>query len=469
MAESETVLLQRFVCGGDPAAFNEIVRRHAGLVYGTCLRVLSDADQAADATQETFFQLVRKAHEVKGSVAAWLHRVAVGKAVDQIRSDARRRSREQTYANARLESDATWGQVRPHVDEALSRLDDRTRELLLRHYLEGQSMTALAEEWGVSRPTVSRHIESGLAKLRAGLRDRGVLVTAGGLGVALAENAAQSAPLSLLHEIGKVALVGARAAAVTGSGAAAGATAIATGVLAAAKTKLAIAAAVVVIGAGLLTYTRFNARPPQGPPSPPPVTGGNRRARSQRQTPTRPARPPRMAEEEAPVDSAPKAAIEQPPSPPSSVEPEEGDAEIPTAPMVPETAVSGDFEIDLSTPEGTVRSFTKALILGDAESVLSCWFTTAADLPIIQQGLNAGPDDPQEMYEGRLWIESLDPDAEMPIIRTRDVDGGVQLTWRVTLKKEVTMAGHTYQPGDTEELTGTVRQSGDSWLLDDME
>ncbi len=43
-------MLQRFVRGGDREAFTELVRQYAGLVYGTCLRVLADADQAADAT-----------------------------------------------------------------------------------------------------------------------------------------------------------------------------------------------------------------------------------------------------------------------------------------------------------------------------------------------------------------------------------------------------------------------------------
>ncbi|MCD6394383.1 MAG: hypothetical protein J7M40_12845 [Planctomycetes bacterium] len=44
MLESESVLLQRFASTGDAEAFSEIVRRHAGMVYGMSLRVLSDAD-----------------------------------------------------------------------------------------------------------------------------------------------------------------------------------------------------------------------------------------------------------------------------------------------------------------------------------------------------------------------------------------------------------------------------------------
>ena len=49
MSESETILLRRFAATGDPEAFSEIVRRHAGLVYGACLRVLADKDRTKTA------------------------------------------------------------------------------------------------------------------------------------------------------------------------------------------------------------------------------------------------------------------------------------------------------------------------------------------------------------------------------------------------------------------------------------
>jgi len=95
MNQSENILLQRFAASGDAAAFSEIVHRYAGLVYGVCLRILADKDDAADATQETFFQLVKQAKEITGSVPNWLHKVAKSKAIDRIRKDSRRRRAKQ--------------------------------------------------------------------------------------------------------------------------------------------------------------------------------------------------------------------------------------------------------------------------------------------------------------------------------------------------------------------------------------
>ena len=98
MSESEIVLLQRVARTGDAEAFSEIVGRYAGMVYSAAIRVLADADRAADATQDTFFDLMQHASEITGSVGGWLHRVATRKAIDRIRRDSARRSREAQYA-----------------------------------------------------------------------------------------------------------------------------------------------------------------------------------------------------------------------------------------------------------------------------------------------------------------------------------------------------------------------------------
>ena len=60
MLNKEISLLRRFANKGDSEAFSEIVQRHAGLVYGACLRVLEDKTRAADVVQETFFHLYKK-------------------------------------------------------------------------------------------------------------------------------------------------------------------------------------------------------------------------------------------------------------------------------------------------------------------------------------------------------------------------------------------------------------------------
>jgi len=271
MSENENILLRRFAASGDAEAFAEIVRRHAGLVYAACLRVLADKDRAADAVQETFLQLLRNAETITGSVPMWLHRVATRKAIDVIRRDSSRRQREVTYAADKPRRANAWQDISRQVDEELDELDEQTRGILIQRFFEGLTTKDIAFRETISQPTVSRRIESGVRKLRDSLRKKGILISTAALFGLLGENVIQAAPAVVLKELGKIALVGSQAAAATGAGAAATASSAgaqaAAGVLTGIKIKIVTAAAVAVVGVGsVVTYNEVT-RPPKPAPS----------------------------------------------------------------------------------------------------------------------------------------------------------------------------------------------------------
>ena len=252
MAETEAVLLQRFAHTGDAEAFSEIIRRHAGLVYGSALRILADVDRAADVTQETFLQLTKDAYEVTGSLPGWLHRVATRKAIDQMRRESARRRREARYAADHVRAEGQWSDISPYVDEELDALDGEMRDILVAHFLEGRTTRHIAAARGISQATVSRRIEAGVANLRGALRRRGIIVAAGGLGLLLSENTTQAAPAALMTELGKLALVGSHISAVStasGSGVA-GLKAAVNAILSSATGKVAAVASATIIVAG---------------------------------------------------------------------------------------------------------------------------------------------------------------------------------------------------------------------------
>ena len=259
MAEAEAVLLRRFTTTGDAEAFAEIIRRHAGLVYGSAMRILADVDRAADVAQETFLQLTKDARSVTGSLPGWLHRVATHKAIDQMRRDASRRRRETQYMAGKTHEVAEWKELSRYVDEELNRLDSETRDMLIAHFLQGQTTRQIALAQGVSQATVSRRIDTGVTRLRATLRKRGLLVAVGVLGTLLGRNAVQAAPSTLMTELGKMALVGGHAAA--GAAGASVMETLAGGVLAGVKAKVVAVAAVAVIGAGSVVTYQHATRP----------------------------------------------------------------------------------------------------------------------------------------------------------------------------------------------------------------
>ncbi|HET6813344.1 MAG TPA: sigma-70 family RNA polymerase sigma factor [Actinomycetota bacterium] len=79
---------------GDPRAFGELVARYERRIYGLCLRILGNREDAEDAAQEAFLAALRRAASFRRAAAfsTWLYRIAVNAATDQ----ARRRGRART-------------------------------------------------------------------------------------------------------------------------------------------------------------------------------------------------------------------------------------------------------------------------------------------------------------------------------------------------------------------------------------
>ena len=71
----------------DPVAFEALVRRHQGPLYNFCLRMLGQAEDAADVAQETFVQLYGHLGQLdeREPLAPWLFRVARNRCIDVIR------------------------------------------------------------------------------------------------------------------------------------------------------------------------------------------------------------------------------------------------------------------------------------------------------------------------------------------------------------------------------------------------
>ncbi len=80
---------------GDLAAFNHFVRRYQRQIYNLCFRMLGNAEDAADATQEAFLHAYRGLSGFRGPAdgfVSWLVRIAANGCYDQLRRQQRRPS-----------------------------------------------------------------------------------------------------------------------------------------------------------------------------------------------------------------------------------------------------------------------------------------------------------------------------------------------------------------------------------------
>jgi RNA polymerase sigma-70 factor, ECF subfamily len=71
----------------EPGAFEALVRRHQAALFNFCLRMLGQAEDAADVAQETFVQLYSHLArlDAREPIAPWLFRVARNRCIDVIR------------------------------------------------------------------------------------------------------------------------------------------------------------------------------------------------------------------------------------------------------------------------------------------------------------------------------------------------------------------------------------------------
>src|SRR3954467_6152940 len=79
-------------------AFAALVKRHASLVYGTACRKLSNPTEAEEVTQAVFVALAKKAPFLchRENLASWLHQTTLLECRHHLRTELRRRRREQT-------------------------------------------------------------------------------------------------------------------------------------------------------------------------------------------------------------------------------------------------------------------------------------------------------------------------------------------------------------------------------------
>jgi RNA polymerase sigma factor (sigma-70 family) len=180
-------------------AFTELTRRHMGLVYSAALRQVRDQEWAKDITQLVFAHLARQARFIaEGTIlAGWLHRDTRYTALDFIRAEARRCRREQHFIEMNApapDPQAKWEEIRPWLDEAMTKLAPADRDALLLRYFEQRDFAGVGAALGASAEAARKKVDRALARLRVLLGKRGITTTAAALGGALMAHAIETVP-----------------------------------------------------------------------------------------------------------------------------------------------------------------------------------------------------------------------------------------------------------------------------------
>jgi RNA polymerase sigma factor (sigma-70 family) len=196
-------LLRDYVERRSEAAFADLVRGHIDFVYSAALRMLRDPHLAEDVTQSVFMALAQNARQLteRPVLLGWLHRTTQNLSANAIRSEVRRRAREQEAATMNpspcTEPDPVWQEIAPQLDAALEELSEAERDALLLRYFENKSAREMAEVFRISDEAAQKRVTRAVERLRKSFARRGITVGANALVVLIASNAVQAAPAGL--------------------------------------------------------------------------------------------------------------------------------------------------------------------------------------------------------------------------------------------------------------------------------
>ncbi|RIK46334.1 MAG: RNA polymerase subunit sigma-24 [Chloroflexi bacterium] len=177
MASEEDVWVSR-AKEGDQAAFEAIVQRYERQIYSFVYRMMGDADDAYDLTQDCFVRAYKSLsstnHEL--NVSAWLHRIASNACLDVLRRRQRIRwlpwdpvkhdGMLEAHASDDPERLAVARETSSSVQDVLNRMSPRNRlALVLREY-EGLSCEEIGDIMGLSRSAVKSVLFRGREEFR---------------------------------------------------------------------------------------------------------------------------------------------------------------------------------------------------------------------------------------------------------------------------------------------------------------
>lgn len=179
---------------GDHAAFAEVYQRTSAHLFGLAVRMLGREQAAEDVLQDAFVSVWKNASTYRTHVGGqeiqpmtWLIAIVRNKALDALRTRARRKESELPEDEALEDVHAQAGAAAPSALDLLSRathdlrieaclgtLDGSHRQSLALAYYQGLTHSEVAAQMGAPLGSVKAWIRRGLEKLKACLVAQGM-------------------------------------------------------------------------------------------------------------------------------------------------------------------------------------------------------------------------------------------------------------------------------------------------------
>jgi len=160
---------------GEKDAYRLLVERYKRMAYAVALAILGSPDDALDASEEAFVKAYYALSSFKPgeSFGAWLHRIVVNTAISELRRRKRRKSvyildlKDELRAKSRSPEEALYSsEVKEKLEEGLSMLDEKKREIIILRDIEGFSYREIAELLKIPLGTVMSRLHEARKELK---------------------------------------------------------------------------------------------------------------------------------------------------------------------------------------------------------------------------------------------------------------------------------------------------------------
>ena len=160
----------------DAEAFATLYDRHSRAAYSLAYRMMGERQASEDLAQDAFLKVWRSASSYRaerGSVRTWILSIVHNRGIDQIRSQAsRRRRQEEIEASAPRSQPSeafaeTWrNSQREQVRQALNTLPPEQLKILELAYFSGYTHVEISDLLRLPLGTVKGRMRLGLKKIR---------------------------------------------------------------------------------------------------------------------------------------------------------------------------------------------------------------------------------------------------------------------------------------------------------------
>lgn len=156
---------------GDKKAITLLYENYADALLGVILKVLNDEELAQDALQETFIKVWKNAksyNDKKAKLFTWLYRIAYNTAIDKVRSQTNKTSKEIQIeaSNVYMLTSESLNQDVMDLKTHLKSIDEKYQIVINALFFEGMTQQEASDELEIPLGTIKSRLKIGLRELK---------------------------------------------------------------------------------------------------------------------------------------------------------------------------------------------------------------------------------------------------------------------------------------------------------------